>query len=59
MKNYEKPKVYESGHYPEPVETGCCLLSCGGLTLGAATVLNKERFSNILKKLKDVLRKHN
>lgn len=27
---YVKPAVVESGHSPEPVESGCCLTSCGG-----------------------------
>lgn len=29
-KNYKKPKVEGVGTSPEPVESGCCLTSCGG-----------------------------
>lgn len=27
---YEKPLVVKPGYSPEPVESGCCLTSCGG-----------------------------
>tara|TARA_Y100000310_G_C20688919_1_gene820938 strand:+ start:898 stop:1071 length:174 start_codon:yes stop_codon:yes gene_type:complete len=30
MKSYQKPAVVSPGYYPEPVEAGCCLTSCGG-----------------------------
>lgn len=29
-KNYEKPEVKGVGVSAEPVESGCCLTSCGG-----------------------------
>lgn len=28
--NYEKPEILEEVNCIEPVETGCCLRSCGG-----------------------------
>ena len=28
--NYKKPEVEGVGVSPEPVESGCCLTSCGG-----------------------------
>lgn len=31
MKTYEKPAVTIKGSSPEPVESGCCLRSCGGV----------------------------
>jgi hypothetical protein len=31
MKKYDKPKVVVRGSSPEPVESGCCLRSCGGM----------------------------
>ena len=34
MEKYVKPKILSSEYYPEPVETGCCLRSCGGLSIG-------------------------
>jgi len=30
MRKYQKPKVLRRGYFPEPVESGCCLTSCGG-----------------------------
>ncbi len=29
-KQYKPPKIYEKFNVSEPVETGCCLRSCGG-----------------------------
>ena len=30
-KDYETPRVKNEAVYSEPVETGCCLRSCGGV----------------------------
>lgn len=30
----EKPEVLSQGSTPEPVESGCCLRSCGGSPIG-------------------------
>lgn len=44
MKPYEKPAVLNPGYSPEPVEAGCCLISCGGApgAMQAGRYLNHE-----------------
>lgn len=44
MAEYEKPQIKSPGCYSEPVESGCCLRSCGGSPGGSQSskVLAKE-----------------
>ena len=43
-KHYQKPYICEKFNVSEPVETGCCLRSCGGVPhhLHNNTVINNE-----------------
>lgn len=54
-KNYEKPTVKSNFAVCEPVETGCCLRSCGGspFHMGREDLMSDEtkaKFQNALKK---------
>ncbi len=44
MADYEKPQIKSPGCDSEPVESGCCLRSCGGSPGGsqASKALEKE-----------------
>lgn len=53
--NYEAPKTLGEFTICEPVETGCCLRSCGGSPhhMGAETLVSKEitsKFENAIEK---------
>ena len=40
--SYQKPEVLEEVKNAEPVETGCCLRSCGGTPHHLGTSKSKE-----------------
>lgn len=54
---YEKPRVTHSGYYPEPVETGCCLLSCGALRIGSGCILETKEKNLEHNKIREALDK--
>ena len=54
-KKYEAPKVLSEVTVCEPVETGCCLRSCGGSPhhMGSENLISKEtkaKFEDIIHK---------
>ena len=53
QKNYQKPEVLSEITVCEPVETGCCLRSCGGSPyhMGKEDLLSAEmkaKFENVV-----------
>ena len=55
IKKYETPEVLSEVTVCEPVETGCCLRSCGGSPhhIGSKTLISdetKEMFEDIINK---------
>lgn len=56
-KKYEKPQALDIFAVCEPVETGCCLRSCGGMPshIGAEKLLSDD----VKKKFEQVIGKEN
>lgn len=55
-RNYQKPVAADLGIYPEPVDAGCCLRSCGGGPVNEPGPL-KQQSSKTLEQLEKAIKR--